>query len=120
MTAKQAWRLLRDDHGLQVGYTTVKSYVRAHIRKIGKTLTVRMETPPGQQAQVDFGYVGLMVDPQTGRRRKAWAFIMVLSHSRHRFVRFMFGQDSPTWIDCHRRAFEFFGGVPETVVLDNL
>ena len=120
MTAKQAWRLLREEHGLQVGYTTVKSYVRTHIRKIGKALTVRMETPPGHQAQVDFGYVGLMFDPQAGRRRKAWAFIMVLSHSRHRFVRFVFGQDSATWIDCHRRAFEFFGGVPETVVLDNL
>lgn len=51
---------------------------------------------------------------------KTWAFIMVLSHPRHRFVRFVFGQDLPTWIDCHRRAFEFFGGVPQTVVLDNL
>lgn len=120
MTAKQAWRLIREEHDLRIGYTTVKSYVRTHIRKVSKALTVRVETPPGRQAQVDFGYVGLMFDPQTGRRRKAWAFIMVLSHSRHRFVRFVFGQDSPTWIDCHRRAFEFFGGVPETVVLDNL
>lgn len=120
MTAKQAWRLLLEEHDLMIGYTTVKSYVHTYIRKIGKALTVRMETPPGHQAQVDFGYVGLMVAPQTGRRRKAWAFIMVLSHSRHRFVRFVFGQDSPTWIDCHRRAFESFDGVPETVVLDNL
>lgn len=120
MTAKQAWRLLQRDYGLRVGYTTIKEYVRAHIRRVGRTVTIRMETPPGHQAQVDFGYAGLMFDPQTSRMRKTWAFIMTLSHSRHRFVRFVFRQDSSTWIDCHRRAFEFFGAVPEIVVLDNL
>jgi transposase len=45
---------------------------------------------------------------------------MILSYSRYRFVRFVFRQDVPSWIDCHRRALEFFGGVPRSVVLDNL
>jgi transposase len=45
---------------------------------------------------------------------------MALSSSRHRFVRFVFCQDVATWIDCHVRAFAFFGGVPTSVVLDNL
>jgi len=45
---------------------------------------------------------------------------MTLSHSRYRFVRFVFDQTVETWIDCHRRAFEFFGGVPRTIIIDNL
>jgi transposase len=45
---------------------------------------------------------------------------MSLSYSRHRFVRFVFRQDIPRWIDCHIRAFEFFGAVPGSVVLDNI
>lgn len=52
-----------------------------------------------------------MVDPATGKPRRARAFVMTLSYSRHRFVRFVFLQDSPTWIDCHMRAFGFYGAV---------
>jgi len=120
ITAKQIWRLLFEDHEVKVGYTTVKRYLRENFSWGHKQVTFRLETPAGLQAQVDFGYAGLMLDPETGRRRKAWAFIMTLSYSRHRFVRFVFDQKAPTWNDCHCRAFEFFNGVPETIVLDNL
>ena len=44
----------------------------------------------------------------------------MLSWSRHQFVAFVFDQSVATWLDLHRRAFAFFGGVPERVVLDNL
>src|SRR4030066_236760 len=81
---------------------------------------VRIEVEAGSQAQVDLGYAGMMVDPATGKLRRAWAFIMTLSFSRHRFVRFIFRSDVRNWIDSHIRAFEFFGGVPTSVVLDNL
>jgi len=83
-------------------------------------VTVRIETPPGDEAQVDFGYAGLMYDPTMQKKRKAWAFIMTLSYSRHRFVRFVFHQGIPTWPDCHERAFAWFQGVPSRIVLDNL
>ena len=53
-----------------------------------------------------------MRDPQSGKLRRAWAFILILSHSRHRFVRFVFRQDNRTWLDCHLRALKFFGGCP--------
>ncbi|UWZ79782.1 DDE-type integrase/transposase/recombinase [Geoalkalibacter halelectricus] len=52
--------------------------------------------------------------------RQLWVFVLTLSFSRHRFVRFVERQDLPSWLDCHVRAFEFFGGVPKTVLLDNL
>jgi len=120
VTAKQIWRLLKEEHELMVGYSSVKRYLKREFDTAIPRATVRIEVPPGQEAQVDFGYAGLMYDPETKRDRKTWAFIISLSCSRHRFVRFVFRMDSPTWIDCHVRAFEFFRGVPATVILDNL
>jgi len=120
ITAKQIWRLLKEEHEVPVSYCSVKRYLRRGFNRETPMVTVRIETPPGQQAQVDFGYARLMYDPTTQRQRKTWAFIMTLSYSRHRFVRFVFRMDAPTWIDCHIRAFAFFQGVPASVILDNL
>jgi len=120
MTAKQVWRLLKEEQGLAVGYSSIKRYLKSEFNFGAPKVTVRIETPAAQEAQVDFGYAGLMTDPDTGKARRAWAFIMTLSYSRHRFVRFVFRLDSATWLDCHQRAFEFFGGVPGTIILDNL
>jgi transposase len=120
MTAKQVWRLFREKTELPVSYWTMKRYLRTEFQFGAPAVTVRMEVEPGSQAQVDFGYAGMMVDPSTGKARRTWAFIMTLSYSRHRYVRFIFRQDIKSWIDCHIRAFEFFGGVPSSVVLDNL
>jgi transposase len=120
ITAKQIWRLFREKTGLLIGYCTMKRYLRSQFQFGAPLVTVRLEVAPGSQAQVDFGSAGKMVDPTTGQPRRAWAFIMTLSYSRHRFVRFVFRQDVDTWIDCHIRAFEYFQGVAATVVLDNL
>jgi len=120
MTTKQVMRLLAERHALKVSYASVLRYVSEEFNLGRPEATVHLETGPGEEAQVDFGYVGLMRDPELGKDRKTWCFIMSLSYSRHKFVRFVFRQDSPTWIDCHMRAFEFFGGVVNWVVLDNL
>lgn len=120
MTAKQVLRLLHERHGLTVSYSSVRRYLQEAFNLGKPEVTVHLEVAPGEEAQVDFGYVGLMRDPETGKERKTWCFIMTLSYSRHRFVRFVFRQDSPTWIDCHVRAFDFFQGVVSRVILDNL
>lgn len=83
-------------------------------------VAIRVETKAGQVAQVDFGYVGKLLDPQSGKVRKAWVFVVVLGHSRHLFARVVFDQKAATWLQLHVRAFAFFGGVPEVVVPDNL
>jgi transposase len=57
---------------------------------------MRVERDPGEEAQVDFGYAGRMLDPATGQLRKAWAFVMTLAHSRHQYVEFVFDQSLPT------------------------
>jgi len=83
-------------------------------------VTVRVETAPGEEAQVDFGYAGKLLDPESGRTRKAWAFVMTLSWSRHQYVEFVWDQSVRTWLTLHRHAFEYFGGVPKRIKLDNL
>jgi transposase len=104
------------------GYEGSYSAVRRFVHKLEPRTpdaTVRVERPPGDEAQVDFGYAGYLLD-EAERRRKAWAFVMTLAYSRHQYVEFVFDQKVGTWLECHRHAFEFFGGVPHRVVIDNL
>jgi Integrase core domain len=118
MTIRQMQRLLGEE-GNVFSETSLRRYVNAHFKPLQKGV-IHLITVPGREAQVDFGYAGLMWDPKNQRKRKAYAFVMTLSHSRYRFVRFVFKQDIAMWIDCHIRAFEFFGSVPEVIVIDNL
>ena len=81
---------------------------------------VRVEAKPGSEAQVDFGYADLTLDPATGAARKTWVFVMVLAWSRHLYAELVFDQRVATWLLCHRHAFEAFGGIPARIVPDNL
>src|SRR5438128_960577 len=72
--------------------------------------------PPGAEAQVDYGYLGAWFDPRAGRRRRVWAFSMVLRYSRHLFVRPVIRMDQRAWTESHVQAFEFFGGCPARLV----
>lgn len=105
--------------GHAISYSAVWRLVRRVAVPTPETF-VRVEVPPGSEAQVDFGYAGRTIDPATGALRKTWAFVMVLSCSRHLYAELVFDQRVETWLLCHRHAFECFGGVPERVVLDNL
>jgi transposase len=64
--------------------------------------------------------LGMWTDPGSGRRVTVWAFVMVLSHSRHMFVRPVLKLDQRAWTEAHVEAFMFFGGVPARLVPDNL
>ena len=70
--------------------------------------------------EVDFGYVGLLYDPLEKRNRKAWLFSGRLNYSRIAWREIVFDQRQETFFQCHIRAFEFFGVVPQQVVPDNL
>ena len=83
-------------------------------------VVIPVQTRPGHIAQVDFGYVGKLLDPRTMVMRKAWVFVMTLGHSRHMYCEICFDQKVETWLALHVRAFEWFGGVPEVIVPDNL
>jgi len=107
------------ERGFGGSYMAVWRFVRK-LEGLEPEATVRVERPPGEEAQVDFGYAGRMIDPASGELRKTWCFVMTLSWSRHQYVEFVFDQKVGTWLQLHRHAFEFFGGVPRRVVLDNL
>jgi transposase len=84
-----------------------------------RRLTVRFETPPGQQAQVDWGQVGYLRGPD-GRSRPVYVFAYVLSFSRMLFVRFTTSTNLETLIDCHQKAFDYLGGWPRQLLYDNM
>jgi transposase len=111
---------LEEAHGQPLSYSAIWRLVRTLEGSQTPETFVRVEVPPGQEAQVDFGYAGRQVEPVTGQLRKAWVFVLVLAYSRHQYAELVFDQRVETWLLCHRHAFEFFGGVPQRVVLDNL
>jgi transposase len=112
------WERLKE-RGYEGGLSSVYRFLR-HLTPPEVKATVRVERGIGEEAQVDFGYVGLMRDPVSGLMRKTWAFVMTLSYSRHQYVEFVFEQSLATWLNLHRHALEFFGGVPRRIVTDNL
>ena len=115
---------LRDEQGLSASWGVFYRYVAKHWPDRLRTaprVTIRRDDPPaGEEAQVDFFYVGLWDDPETGRRRKLYAFLLTLSHSRHQFLYPTPAKDSAAWLAGHVAAFAFLGGVPTRLVLDNL
>ena len=60
-------------------YSSVWRYIR-RIEAVDPEVTLRVETPPGYEAQVDFGEVGLFRDPDTGQMRKTYAFVITLRY----------------------------------------
>lgn len=116
-------RLKRETEGFTASYDAVKRLAARVVVARGvlpDDVAVPVVTLPGQVAQVDFGEIQKLYDPQTGVLRRAWVFVMVLCHSRHQFCRIVFDQRMETWQRLHAEAFEAFGGVPETLVPDNL
>lgn len=82
-------------------------------------LTVRFETPPGQQAQADWAYCGRHPDAD-GTAVPVYVFVIVLSFSRMLFVTFTRSMNLASLIGCHQQAFEFFGGWPQSILYDNM
>jgi transposase len=103
--------------GLEAGYSTLRDYVKKIKGK--ENVCIRFHTVPGEEGQVDFGYVGMIPD-ETGKKRKAYIFHMVLSYSRLDYYEIVFDQKVETFIKCHENAFQYFGGVPGYIKIDNL
>ena len=82
-------------------------------------LTVRFETPLGQQAQADWAYCGRHPDAD-GTPVPVYVFVLVLSFSRMLFVSFTRSMNLASLIGCHQQAFEFLGGWPHSILYDNM
>lgn len=87
----------------------------------GREVTVRVaDGEPGEECQVDFGSMGLVFDPETGRQRRCQALIFTACYSRHCFVFLTVSQTTEVVISGFEAAWEFFDGVFRTVIPDNL
>lgn len=112
-------RVLEKLKGL--GYSGGSTILREHLaelRGLKREAFVRYETAPGEEAQVDWGYYGLL--NFNGQARKIYFFVMVLSYSRKLYVEFTVSQSLDMFLQCHVNAFNYFGGVPRTILYDNL
>jgi len=110
---------IEEEKKVQISYEALRRYVR-RLEPPEPEAYVRVEVDPGDEAQVDFGLAPLLTLDEKGRKRKTWVFVMTLSHSRHQYAELVYDQTVETWLACHQRAFEFFGGAPRRVVPDNL
>jgi transposase len=84
----------------------------------GARATTILEFAPAEAAQVDFG-AGPVLTHESGVLLKTWFFVMTLCWSRHQYAEVVLDQTVETWLACHRRAFEWFGGRVERVIIDN-
>ena len=111
---------LLSERGCAVSYSSVHRFVTRRGWRRKRTTTVRMEeTPPGEVVEMDFGYLGLVPDRQSGRRRKVWALVLVWRYSRHCFVWPTTSQTLEAVIEGLEEAWAFFGGMPRYLVIDN-
>jgi transposase len=118
--AKAIWQDLVDDHGFTGRYASVKRFVRKLRGGAATEPRAVIITPPGEEAQVDYGAGPMVRDDHTGRYRRTRLFVLTLGHSR-KAVRLLVWQSSTrVWADLHERAFRRLGGTPRLIVLDNL
>lgn len=119
LTAKRIHQDLLDEPGTeQISYDSVRRF----LKRLGAKRPVpfrRMECEPGQEAQIDFG-TGARVLTSEGKRRKTHVLRVVLSHSRKAYSESCFRQTSEDFLRTIENAFWHFGGVPKTLVVDNL
>ena len=114
-TAKRIFERLRDEHGFAGGYTVVKDYVRLS-RTRSREVFVPLAHPPGH-AQVDFGECVAMIG---GVRMKLHVFCFDLPQSDACFIKAYAAETTEAFLDGHVSAFAFFGGVPQSILYDNL
>jgi transposase len=124
VTVSTIHQRLRDERGVAVSIASFRRYVAANLPEETRRSQVKVLRPypaePGSEAQIDYGRLGRWLDPVAGKLVTIWAFVMVLSCSRHLFVRPVIRLDQQAWSECHVAAFEFFNGVPARLVPDNL
>lgn len=117
LSAQRIYQDLVGEHGFSGSYQAVKRFVR-QLRQSQPVPFVRMEVQPGAEAQVDFGQGAWVME--NGKRRRPHLFRIVLSHSRKGYSEVVWRQTTESFIRCLENAFRYFGGVAQTLVIDNL
>jgi len=119
VTLQLLWYEYKEANPEGYQYSQFCKLYRRWVKKIDVSL--RQEHRAGEKLFVDYaGQTVPIVDPSTGEIREAQIFVATLGASNYTFAEATLAQDLPSWIKAHVHAFEFFGGVPEILVPDNL
>jgi len=110
---------LVDQHGFAGQYNSVKRFC-AKLRQKEPEQFDRLSFLPGEEMQVDYGEGAYTLVPGSDRYRKPRLFVATLRHSRASFRYVVWKSSHQIWAELHERAFRYFGGCPQYVVLDNL
>jgi transposase len=106
---------------LTLGYKgrprSVRRFVQPYRQPRTQQATIRFETEPGEQAQVDWGCFGFI--EHQGRRQRLYCFIMTLGYSRAMYIEFVTSSDEAVFLRCHIHAFRYLGGLPREILHDN-
>lgn len=115
-TSEQMFRVIVEN-----GYDGGRSILKEYMQKIRPRRTepfLTLSFAPGECAQVDWGHYGSV--PVGSTRRRLGFFVMVLCYSRMMYVEFTVSQTMEHFLGCHVNAFNYFGAVPEKIMVDNL
>jgi len=119
LTAQRIYQDLIAEHGFAGAYNAVKRFVR-RMRTDRELPFRRIECEPGAEAQIDFGTGAPIITGPDGKRRRTHVLRLVLSHSRKAYSEVFFRQTTDNLLACCENAFAAWGGVPKTLVVDNL
>jgi transposase len=118
LSGQRIWQDLMAEHGFTHSYYSVLRFVQKLV-PASELPFRRLECLPGAEAQVDFG-AGATLKTAEGKRQRTHVFRIVLSHSRKAYSEAVTRQTTDAFITCLENAFAHFGGVPKTLVIDNL
>ena len=112
---------LEEHYNIKICYTSVQQYVKSQKDEYNHQATVRFETMPGEQGQVDWGFFeNYRVIDEYEKEHKLYCFLMILGYSRMRYIEFVTDMTTETLIRCHLNAFNYFGGYPNEILYDNM
>lgn len=119
VTKQLLWQEYREQHPDGYSYSQFCEHYARWCAQL--SVTMRQEHRAGEKGFVDFSGDGVeLVSPESGERQKVKLFLFVLGASSYTYVEPVLAEDLATWVGCHVRALEYFGGVPGVVVPDNL
>ena len=119
VTLRLLWEEHLADNPGGYRYSQFCHLYRIFVGKLG--LSMRQTHKAGEKMFVDFaGHTMTVFDRHTGELREAQVFVAVLGASNYTYVEAVWAQDLDNWVACHINAFEFFGGVTELIIPDNL
>ena len=108
------------EQGCDSKYTIIREYVRSKKAELESKATVRFETMPGLQGQVDWAYFEKYQVYESGEWKKLYCFLMILGYSRRRYIEFVTEMSTSTLIRCHMNAFRYYGGYPDEILYANM